>query len=351
MRISRFVKNLKGEKMSKFRLKKKSQAGFTLIEMLVVIAIIAGLAALVIPMLGGAKEKAALSEDASNQAGLTKSIFQFAELNGGNYGDYLDSLLADDATSTTPASTGVTYTKLYVTVGSMGGIPMIALPFGLAKDGEGNVTGWDPDYTDKTVGTIITHGLGKLGINYVIDHTETEEYPNDSTAKTWETDGGRPLSFMMAPMDHIAILNTKKPVTGFDGMAPIYSDDPKDLPKYVKSIYDHFGLQLPVDKDGKLTDDSTKAEDADGNAIPADIVALFGLGNRCTMIGSTNAGLHDAPISTAVDTNKDYGRYILMYKAPHKMADKAEFLGVLGANGYPVWINQQKFATYKEVKR
>ncbi|MCD4779518.1 MAG: type II secretion system GspH family protein [Candidatus Omnitrophica bacterium] len=322
--------------MSMFKRNKKWQAGFTLLEMLVVIAIIAGLAALIVPMFGNVSEKAASAEDASNQAGLTRQVFGFAELNGGEYPDIMDSLLEATYDSTTQlfdgTSTGDLYGDLYVTVGSMGSKLGIASPFDLALAVEGGSNAWDTTYT---VGQIMYHGLGKLKIKYVVDHydadetapaNEEPEFPNESTNKTIE----RKFSAGMppAPLDHVVILNTVSPY-------PVASVSPDDLPAYVVDIYDHFGLDLPVDASGDLT----------GNAWDGDIVVLFGFGNRNTAVGNVNGGVHDSPFSTAFNTTEYYSRYIAMFKMPKAMGGKAEFLGVLGGNGYPTWKSHQAFAS------
>jgi len=312
--------------MSRFRVK-SGQAGFTLLELVIVIAIIAGLAALLVPMIGGAREKAARAQDASNQADLTKQILSFVEMNHGDHPDKLDSLLeaAKSGTNFTGRSTGDTYGELYVTVGKMGPKRGIAVPFDLSESeaDEGGSHAWDSTYS---VGTIICHGLGKLGINHVVDHDPDATYPNESTSTS--EDLVRALSSSTNDECHVAILNTTKPW-------PPSSTDPDDLPPYVVEIYDHYGLQLPVDTNGNLT----------GKAVDGDIVLLFGFGNKNTMVGNLNGGVQDAPFSVAFNPNDYYSRYLVMYLAPKKMRDKAKFLGVLGGNGYPVWKSHEKFVS------
>lgn len=71
--------------------KLKSKKGFTLIEMLVVIAIIAILVAISIPMVSGALEKAReAADDANLQA--AKSVALLAEMEGITDGNYFYSI-------------------------------------------------------------------------------------------------------------------------------------------------------------------------------------------------------------------------------------------------------------------
>ena len=60
--------------MEKLRAKLKKQGGFTLVEMLIVVAIIAILIAVSIPLVGSALEKAREATDAANERGFKASL-------------------------------------------------------------------------------------------------------------------------------------------------------------------------------------------------------------------------------------------------------------------------------------
>lgn len=280
---------------------KKGQAGFTLIEMLVVIAIIAALAALVIPMIGGVREKASASADIGNQAGLARQILTFAELNGGEYPDIWDSLLTWDETEIPYGACGGDERGLYVTLHGMGGHDPMLKAFDLAGDTPG----------PPGPGLCAQHGLGKLGITQVIDHEQSEEFPNDSASDITLI---RDLDYTAA-FSHIAILNADDVDDDGDGN----TDN-----KYVEAIYDHFQLA------GYETADYDK-------------VAVFGIGKLNTMVGSTAGGLHESPHSTRVNMDDYYGRYLALFKLPDSMGEKAEFLGVLDARGMLMSRNQKDF--------
>ena len=81
---------------------KMNKKGFTLIEMLVVIAIIAVLVAIVVPAVSNSTTKAQASTDAANLRSLTAEA-QIACLNAGysNGGNAVANLLAEDIDSKT----------------------------------------------------------------------------------------------------------------------------------------------------------------------------------------------------------------------------------------------------------
>ena len=91
-------------------MKRASQRGFTLLELLVVVAILAMLAGAVIPMVTNSTERTQASVAAANVTDLTKTIDSFWTYNG-YYPDGWDTLIGASDTAGTTA-TGSLFTKL-----------------------------------------------------------------------------------------------------------------------------------------------------------------------------------------------------------------------------------------------
>ena len=77
-------------------MKKMNKKGFTLIEMLVVIAIIAVLVSIVIPVVGSATEKAKEAADAANIRSAVAEITTEALMDGGTPSKYVDMTQGTD---------------------------------------------------------------------------------------------------------------------------------------------------------------------------------------------------------------------------------------------------------------
>ena len=124
--------------------KKKTVRAFTLIELLVVMAIIAILAALLLPVLAGSKERAKRSVCRSNLHLLVISL----NLYGGDHQEKLPPGLADDGNDYPPVVSAVTWTNFVNYSGnkSVIGCPDLPKPFvpgGYALPPYGYVLGYN----------------------------------------------------------------------------------------------------------------------------------------------------------------------------------------------------------------
>lgn len=292
--------------------KMKKQGGFTLIEMLVVVGIIAALAALTIPMLSGVRDKAANAADTGNIGDLSRQLMTFAELNGDVFPDTLDSLFDND---TVGGSDPVFYSNLYAFFGAghAGYGPMLE-----AYNIQSSMNRFR-----------IYHQLANLGIKSVCDHSEDETFPNESAQKENVRDLDYTWFGHPGVVSYIAVLN----ITDDD------NDGVFNNP-YVQDIYDHFNIA--PDNDSVAPNETQR-------------IAVFGVGKNCTMVGNPNGGVQDCPFSTSLDTNETYTRYLALFLLPGEgtsssdtgvggYSKEAKFLGVLSPIGKTLSEHYQEYA-------
>ncbi len=256
-------------------------AGFTLVELLIVVAIIAGLAAIVIPLLSSAGDKTSFAADVANQSAIAQAVQNYAQLHNGSFPDEFDSLLNKNDTTQY-------YDKLSDIVCGRCNVGPLLVSYDLSQGGARG------------------QQLRNAGIIYAVHHDPNADYPNDSTR---EVDRSELFDMDESIHDRIAILNTTD--NGGSGVNT-----------RVQRIYDHFKLD-----------------------IDEDIVAVFGLGTRSTIVGDPTGGLHEAPYSTCAKPDEYYTRYLVLFKLSKMMyyTEKAQFIGVLDPRGRMMWENERDY--------
>ena len=285
------------------------KSGFTLVEMLVVVTLIAIVATIGISLLGGASKDAAESVNIANIRQLTNNLGAYQQLHGGLLPDKLDSLMSSNS-----VTRGLTYTTVTTGV-AIADSPALAFYIGLDTDNDGvmdNSTGtskgidpaaWRDSFRTLTAyqltGSDITN-LASIGITTVYDVKPALNLFHGDIEYTART---------LKAGDPVAIVD---PYTTGGG----------------RHIYHDFGIS---DAEETSIYPSTAAG---RNALFAkQRYLVFGVGPNTTMLGDRKAGIQDAPKSS-VPKPGYYNRYLLVVKMPMGANDQTiDMAGVLDPQG------------------
>ncbi len=263
-------------------MKRASQRGFTLLELLVVVAILAMLAGAVIPMVTNSTERTQASVAAANVTDLTKTIDSFWTYNG-YYPDGWDTLIGASDTAGTTA-TGSLFTKLMTRLQSTSS-PVVQLV---------NASVADP-----------SAALWRARMQNYYNHVEgyasiTSMLPNDATSLPTSTPVA-PYSSIGVPSSSVqlAVLNYTVSLTD-----PIYS--------VLVNDWNLLGVSSTY-----LTDHN---------------FIVLGLGNRNTLVGRE---MRSAPSLDLDSAALYYTRPLAVFAVPSASTstEKAKLVGMLGPDG------------------
>lgn len=300
----------------------KTPRGFTLVELLVVIVILAIISASVVALMSGLTTQSAVSMTYATEKQLTDEFNVFNKANKGILPDGYDSLMRDDfaTTGTGAFTTDATTGQIYLTSPtSTSGFIYVG------KDTDQNSL-TDPGATFKGV-TVMLMGpgvqsltvaklrdtdvkaLNQLGITYVwdIDHTVDAA---DSSKLTY-------VKRTLKVGDPVMALDTTKAFSSFPTYATI-----NGLANTEKNLY-----------------------------------VVFGIGPKCTMVGNRVGGLQEAPICptiTMTTTDKPkprsdyYNYYMAVIKMPYDAMDKPSFAGILDSQGWNTQGGIQWYTRFPE---
>jgi len=328
--------------------RKTGRSGFTLVELLIVIAIIGIVSVLAVQKFGGLKEKAEDKANIANMQRISSGIeaYHLAHLDKSDSAiDRLDSLMV--------------WTK--------------------SKDGTGGM--WELD--DRTRTMFYTNTVGNVGISAL--HATPNSYApvyligtyflNNSDATVLKNDIG--LTAVMAGLDEYnaitgygtddelhswvqqSVINSPDTCAGYARLCtnglPVAVINPgatkEDRTPWGVNIYRSCGIEISYTSMGKLYVGGTDCGSSiEGNLaafkklmVGDGILMAFGLGERCSLIGSTEGGFTKAPISPVMDPDQ-YRRYILLIKVKYTAstgkgggttytASSAKIAGVMDPNG------------------
>ena len=325
----------------------KSRSAFTLVELLMVIAIIAMISALAIQKLGGIQSKSAETLNRANLVRISSALESHVALNAGKVKfDKLDALTlygAADGTAGSSASLSST-APLLVYAGIEGNR-------GLAPEltGSGQNT-----YATTSAGILGTYYLTEsdvralerdLGIRYVmrgypatLSKPAYQFYGDDNTYVSGSTNSADTCS-SVATSNHVGM-----------AVAVVNPGATLDRSPVGPDIYKACGMNVAYSgKTYKVMvngGDCASNEDAFNRLRAAGedggIVLAFGLGEHCALVGSSQAGLDTAPISPIMDRD-EYRRYIVLVRMVYDNAQgqggtiytakRAEFAGVMDPRG------------------
>lgn len=301
--------------------------GFTLIELIMVIAILAIISTLAVGKIGNLKEKAARKVSIANQQAIGRAIEVFTTLNSGKI-NRLDSLI--DA-GTESGTAGFDFSN-QGSVGAVGGL--YRGPDDIGAMARATVDEQNVGISEGLAGVLCTYrvnakeaaALNEFGLKYVMRHnTFATGYPFQKYGKG--DDGTVPQA--ADGLDPELSACVAKAVT--NGMVFAAVNGKVDLGRVV---YQDCGQDLlPTANWGQSYDET--AVKAEINATGGPLLA-FGLGSSCSLIGASG-GLDAAPYSEVLSA-KYYRQFIVLIRlrtigAGSVSSVSAEFAGVLDPEG------------------
>jgi len=293
-----------------------TQKGFTLVEMLVVVTLIAIVATIAIALLGGASKDAAESVNDSNIKHLASCMGAYQQLHDGSLPDKLDSLM-----DSTKVASGGSYTTLTTGV-YVADSPAAFLYIGKDTDRDGTIdsasytskgldsAAWQTVFRSLAVTQLTTNdvsNLAAIGITTVYDTSPASDGNLFHGADNYVARGlkyGDPVL-------------TVDPQTGRNG----------------KSLYYDLGFHDITNTTNYPTSGTDLTSTARGAAMAAARYLVFGIGSNSTIVGDRKAGLQEAPKCSVVTAGK-YNRYLLVVKiggGPNDMS--TDFAGILDSMG------------------
>lgn len=317
-----------------YRDKGLSRGAFTLVELIVVIAILSIISTLAVSRIGALREKAARKVSVANQQAVGRAVETFLAINDGKL-NRLDSLI--DAGTGNSGATGYDFSE-HGGVGSVGGLYR-----GPDDQTTETVRERNSGIHDDLLAALCTYrvnaheanALRRIGLAYVMRHLSME-----SATDVGIVTGG----------------DGEKLIKGDDGaLAPVSGRFDSELSACVaKSVTNGmvFAAVNPMVNRGRdifraCGSDLERTSDADSGyseaTVKAEVAATggpllaFGLGDSASIIGASQGGLDSAPYSEVVPA-KYYRRYIVLFRLRMAATGSAqgvtvEFAGVLDPQG------------------
>ena len=297
----------------------KAKEGFTLIELIVVIAILSIISTLAVNRIGALREKAARKVSIANQQSIGRAVETFLALNDGKL-NRLDALVDVGAHS---SDVGYNFGTENLYDG-----PDNATPDQLEKN-----AGLDPALLSVLCTYVVTNNeataLQRLGLTYVMQHnTHATGFPSTYDDNRCD-DGSVPQAVdgLDAELSACVAKSVKS------GMVFAAVNGKTHLGR---TIFQACGQELLSTKswsESYTDDDAVKTEiKATGGPLLA-----FGLGSNASIIGAAQGGLDAAPYSEVIPA-KYYRQYILLFRLRTSGSGSvssvtAEFAGVLDPQG------------------
>ncbi len=278
-----------------------SRAGFTLVELLVVVAILAIISTLALNLLSSTQQEAAETANISNLRRLQSAITSYRAMHNNSLPDKFDSLIRSDASTSVAAdqtiAIGFNSQEFIYATNSIIQIFYCGTDTNddwMADSGkyfkglsDHNTTGFGNSLALARLTQSDVNSLKQVGITTVYDIN-----PNSDAFH------GTPsyVSNYLAVGDYVAIVNPKASRNG-------------------QSVYKDFGVDL--------SDTNTYERATGGDLSDAGIAAalkvkrffVFGIGPNTTWIGDQKCGLQEAP-ECAILPDGYYNRYFLVVAMP-----------------------------------
>jgi len=314
---------------------------FTLIELLMVIAIIAIISTLAVNKVGGVREAAALKVSVANQKSIERSVSAFL-VSGGQL-NRLDSLIyaQEGGAPLIGGAAGFDFDTAMTADNRLG------IYLGPSADCDASVRDQYNSGVMSSLSAVLTRYVlsaqevsalaNRLGLTYVMAHTayadqDARSYPSAHYPRTRPYgDGTYPNAADGLSANDSACVATA--VT--NGMVVMAVTPYTDLGR---TIYQACGQELMntdtyFGQPGGYDKEKVKAEVKNSGGP----LLAFGLGDAASVIGKSNAGLEAAPYSTYA-LKKHYSRYVLLIRVGQAGAGSVtmpvvELAGVLDCCG------------------
>ena len=296
------------------------KSGFTLVEMLVVVTLIAIVATIAIALLGGASRDAAETVNSSNMKQLTSNLGAYMQLHDFTLPDRLDSLM-----NATSVAAGGSYTTLTTGV-IVADSPETFFYIGLDANRDGvidstsytskglNSAAYSSDFRSLTVTQLTSNDVSRLasiGITTVYDVVP---------ATTGNSRGN-----LFHGEDNYSSRTLK---VG----DPVCTLDPAST-KNGKYLYDDFGFHDIYNTTNYPISGTSLTSAGRGAAMAARRFLVFGIGRYSTIVGDRKAGLQEPPKCKIVNAG-EYNRYLLVVKLAADANDlSSDLAGVLDPTG------------------
>lgn len=291
-----------------------AKKGFTLVEMLVVVTLIAIVATIAIALVGGASRDAAESVNSNNIKHLTSCIGAYQQLHDGLLPDKLDSLI-----DSTKATVGGSYTMLTTGV-YVADSPGKFIYIGMDSDNDGVID--STSYTSK--------GLDPAAWQTVFRSLTVTQLTSNDVSN-------------LSGIGITTVYDTKPATSSFHGSEqfvqrglkvgdPVLTVDPYTSRNGINLYYD-LGFHDIYNTTNYPTSGYGLTDTARAAAMAAARYLVFGIGRYSTIIGDRKAGLQEAPACGVVPST-EYNRYLLAIKMPGGVNDTdTQFAGILDSRG------------------
>lgn len=268
---------------------KAKQGGFTLLELLVVVAILAAIAGTATIALQGIDRKAQAAVNATKMDELTKGVFTFSALNKGKVPNYMDSLLTSDGTTTTLKFPDDDDTGTLATATNS----IMALP--------------ETDFASVTLDPTVIAEMAKVGLTEVM----AVDVATDA-AKCAAADG-----VLKGSLERTEIY----PSTMFMATGCGKAHTPATAAVYIGKLEPFLGAEA-------ITWDATQAEVSAGVfgtvVDGAPVVGAFGLGQDASLFNTTLlGGLTAAPTFGGLETIQ-YNRFVALFQIGENLASSTK---------------------------
>lgn len=303
--------------------------GFTLLELVMVVAIIAIISTLAVSRIGGLRDKAARNVSVANQQAISRAVETYLALNNGKL-NRLDSLL--DHVGTDPAIEGFEFDE------SRRANYLYAGPDASENVPEEVNSGLTP----KMKSLLCLYGLSKaeksalsdLGLNLVMRHatiTNTAAISTRGGAGRGDDGVYLPAGVATDP-DLSACVATAVTNAEFRLVAAVVP-----YTEVGRAVYRDCGYDLRMTKTAAEFESGREDTKAEVAAAGGPLIA-FGLGGEASIVGAAEGGLESVP-ECSFPPSRYYRRYVLLFRLVNKGGlVKAYFAGTLDPCGQTVRV-------------